>query len=80
MARTAFHGFDLSETAASEVQEVTKALPSTPRLTRRRCLMGSGLGLVAAGGLIEGIFLEPNRLSISSHVEPGGSLRAAASL
>lgn len=47
---------------------MTKALPSAPRLTRRRFLVGSGLGLAAAGGLVEGILLEPNRLSVSSHV------------
>lgn len=47
---------------------MTKVPRSTPRLTRRRFLIGSGLGLAAAGGLVEGLLLEPNRLSISSHV------------
>jgi len=37
-------------------------------LTRRRFLVGSGLGLVTTAGLVEGLLLEPDRLSVTSHV------------
>ena len=39
-----------------------------PRLTRRRFLIASGLGVAGAAAFVEGVLLEPNRLSVSRHV------------